>query len=106
MRVQMETARRSGGGHFVLRSLFSLESRQGHPLRTRREVGALAVVGAACHLDEGLFVSSAVCEQAQKEERVSYRTPRGQRAEGRSGSIVRKMTELMDHEKYVEKLRN
>ena len=43
---------------------------------------------------------------AQKEERVSYRTPRGQRAEGRSGSIVRKMTELMDHESYVEKLRN
>ena len=99
----METARRSGGGHFVLQSLFSPENRQGHPLRTRREVGALAVVGAACHLDEGLFVSSAVCEQAQKEERVSYRTPRGQRAEGTS---VRKMTENMDHENYVEKLRN
>lgn len=50
---------------------------------------------------------SAVCEQTQKEKRVSYRTAKGQRAEqNRSVSVVKKVTELMDHENYMEKLRN
>lgn len=50
---------------------------------------------------------SAVCEQTQKEKRVSYRTPKGPRAErNRSVSIVKKVIELMDHENYMEKLRN
>lgn len=56
-------------------------------------------------MDEGLFVFSAVCEQTQKEKRVSYRTARGQ-SRNRCVSIVKKVTELMDHENYVEKLRN
>lgn len=56
-------------------------------------------------MDEGLFVFSAVCEQAQKEKRVSYWTARGQ-SRNRCVSIVKKVTELMDHENYVEKLRN